>query len=300
MHRPSLKTQARRPLRSLTRRCPPRSAHAARPASLRTLRRMPRKITPCKARLVRLCDNPGAIDLERPGTALEWTSSRRPAPVHAARVPARLARFRQRRASDTGWQPQLPLLERRRPAGRRLPAVPEDAIPTASTCSTGPGPTPTQRHGLATTPSCSAPCPSRPCRRPRLLAPRRAAHAGCCCARCSSSRQQASLSSAAPAVPRRSRPGGGTCARLDAAPARCSSIGSTASRSPMPTSRTSSRGLQRDKRKKIQQERRRVARRRRPLRARIAARTIDARADWDLFHRCYTLHLCARTTPRPT
>ncbi len=89
----------------------------------------------------------------------------------------------------------------------------------------------------------------------------------------------------ASAVPRRRRPcrrparPAGRCAR------RSSSTGSTATRAPYADFADFLAGLQRDKRKKIQQERRRVAEAGIAFTAQAGAE-IGA-ADWDYFYRCY-------------
>ena len=58
--------------------------------------------------------------------------------------------------------------------------------------------------------------------------------------------------------------------------------------------------LQRDKRKKIQQERRRVGRTRRAVCTVHAGDAIITEALWDFFYRCYEPDLRRRTTARRT
>ena len=157
-------------------------------------------------------------------------------------------------------------------------------IRTANTCSTGPGPTPTSATASTTTPSSPARCRSRRCpgracwratHEQRLAAAAR--HRG--------DRAQGRHVLAAPAVPRRRRPGRGARGRLV-----------DAQHGPVPLAQPRAApyadfadflaSLQRDKRKKIQQERRRVADAGVTLHA---ARGSEIGADdWDFFYRCYT------------
>ena len=214
---------------------------------------------------------------------------RRPAVGDALRVdglPARAARIGERR--------------RRRPAGRRT-SSPSSAparssprarstsrtTPTASTSSTGPGPTPTGATASTTTRSCSTRsrsrrCPGRACWRAtpehRLLLLRAIEQLA----------RSARLSSAHLLFLDEDDQAAARAGGLVVAHAPCSSTGATATPTPYADFADFLASLQRDKRKKIQQERRRVADAGVDLHGRDAATQI-AEADWDFFYRCYTL-----------
>ena len=123
---------------------------------------------------------------------------------------------------------------------------------------------------------------------PRLLARNAASIGCCCCARSSSWRAQARLSSAHLLFLDDDDQAAAREAGLVAAHAPCSSTGATARPTPYADFADFLASLQRDKRKKIQQERRRVA----DAGVTFTVATGDRRsptADWDFFYRCYAL-----------
>ena len=71
--------------------------------------------------------------------------------------------------ADTGWAPRHLLLGRRRRARGAAPALREERIPGASSCSTSPGRRPTRGRASTTTRSSCRPCPFTPATGPRLL-----------------------------------------------------------------------------------------------------------------------------------
>ena len=159
--------------------------------------------------------------------------------------------------AETGWAPHFLLLEDGGELRRRLPALPQGPLVRRVRV----------RLGLGR---------RLPAPRPRLLpqAHRRdPVHAGAGAAPAGATHEQRAAAAArhrgagapgrhlvgAPAVPRRRRPGRGDRGRLVAAPARCSSTGSNRAPAPYADFADFLASLQREKRKKIQQERRRVA-----------------------------------------
>ena len=207
-------------------------------------------------------------------------------PFMRHRLPARAARIGER--------------DRRRPAGRRTSSPLERGGELVAACplylkdhSYGEyvfdwaWADAYRRHGLRYYPKLLDAVPFTPVPGPRLLA-RDAEHARAAAARRSSSwrdrpgcRRRTCSSSTRP-TRRRAREPAGCCA------ARCSSTGRNRAPAPYADFADFLASLQRDKRKKIQQERRRVA---------DAGVTFDGRdaaprsreADWDFFYRCYTL-----------
>ncbi len=143
-----------------------------------------------------------------------------------------------------------------------------------------------RRHGLDYYPKLLDAIPFTPVPGPRLLA-RTHEHRLPAPARASSSwrgrpgcRRRTCSSSTRPTRRRRARPAG-RCA------ARSSSTGPTARPSRYADFADFLASLQRDKRKKIQQERRRVADA--GVTFSVATGDAIAQADWDFFYRCYTL-----------
>ena len=121
-----------------------------------------------------------------------------------ARVPVGAARDRMRRAGD-GLATALPDRVARRHARRRAAALREDALATASTCSTGRGPTPIAATAAATTRSCVAAIPFTPAPGPAAARARRrdARRAARACARAASKLRRGAILVAARAVPDR-------------------------------------------------------------------------------------------------
>ena len=217
-------------------------------------------------------------------------STRRPAPRPFMRHEYLLALHASGSASAaTGWRPQFLVGAARRTAlRRRLPAVPEGRIPTASTCSTGPGPTPTSATAWRYYPKLLMRGAVHAGAGPASAGARRRRRAACCCARCSSSHAQARPVVGAPAVPRRGRPARPRARPAGCCAAPCSSTGRNRDAAPYADFADFLASLQRDKRKKIQQERRRV------VEAGVSFGTLagqrrSAQRDWDFFYRCYTL-----------
>jgi hypothetical protein len=168
------------------------------------------------------------------------------------------------------------------PCGTATPCSPRcrstsRPTPTANTCSTGPGPTPTSATGWTTTPSGWPPCPSRRCPGSASSAATRPAGA-CCSPRCARS---GALRRLVPPLlfPDRDEAGWLQAAGLEP-PRRAVPLAQRR----LPGFRRLPRPPHPAKRKKIRQERRKVAEAGIAFRILRGARSAD---DWAFFHACY-------------